>query len=326
LINTQQIIEYLSEHISDPVPKFIMQKEIFKEPATSPSYINAYNQMKQSKWYHELADEQWDDGSWGRYHSQDSKSVNKQKFVTTESALRRALELSLSKDDPIIAKCIRLMERYVRGEETWRDNIEKHHDGGKSHLRSRPFVTAAFLNLFDPENPVVKTKLDAFVKTLKIALSKGYFDEEAWEEENRNYRGPCLNGWNAFPLMILQNANCMDDSLQRQYLEYIWHRKGGIYYLTNFPISDKRKVEDRSFYSWLSALGYLSGFSLFGEFMKDDALPHLINEVNRLIHEDVILPPPEPAGYSIRYAESWRDKNARKNDLILRITRIIVKC
>jgi hypothetical protein len=45
LINTQQIIEYLSEHISDPVPKFIMQKEIFKEPATSPSYINAYNQM-----------------------------------------------------------------------------------------------------------------------------------------------------------------------------------------------------------------------------------------------------------------------------------------
>jgi len=297
----QEIIDYLVSVATDPFPRYIMKKEILREtpPATDIEAIHA------SKWYRELADEQWDDGSWGRYHSQDSKSENKQKFVTTESALRRARELSLSKDDPIITKCIRLMERYVRGEETWRDNIEKHHDGGKSHLHSRPFVTAAFLNLFDPENPVVKPKRDVFVKTLKIALSKGYFDEEAWEEEDRNYRGPCLNGWNAFPLMILQNANCMDDSLQRQYLGYIWHRKGGIYYLTNFPISDKRKVEDRSFYSWLSTLGYLSGFSLFGEFMKDDALPHLINEVNRLLHEDVILPPPEPAGYSIRYAESW---------------------
>ncbi len=175
----QNIIDYLSENMSDPFPRYIMKKEILRE-TPSAAEIEA---IHASKWYCELADEQWDDGSWGRYHSQDSKSVNKQKFVTTESALRRARELSLSKDDPIIATCIRLMERYVRGEETWRDNIEKHHDGGKSHLHARPFVTAAFLNLFDPENPVVKPKRDVFVKTLKVALSKGYFDEEAWEEE-----------------------------------------------------------------------------------------------------------------------------------------------
>lgn len=326
MINTKHIIEYLSKHITDPVPKFILQKEIYKEPETSPSYINAYNQMKQSKWYHDLADEQWDDGSWGRFHTQDSKVLKKQRFVTTETALRRARELSLSKDDPIIAKCIKLMERYVRGEETWTDKIEKHKDGGKSHLHSRPFITAANINLFDPENPVIKPKRDVFVKTLKIALSEGYFNEEAWEQENKNYSGSCLSGWNAYPLMILQNTNCMEDTLQRQYLEYLWHRKDGIYYLTDFPLSEKRKVEDKSFSSWLTTLGYISGFSLFPEFMKDDALPHLINEVNRLIYEDIVLPTPEPAAYSIRYAESWRDKNTRKTDMILRIARIIVKC
>jgi hypothetical protein len=326
MTNIQQIIEYLSKHISDPVPKFIMQKEIYKESAKTLSYINAYNQMKQSKWYLELSDEQWDNGSWGRFHSQDSKTVNKQKFVTTETALRRARELSLPKDDLIIAKCIKLMERYVRGEETWTDNIEKHKDGGKSHLHSRPFVTAANINLFDPENLVVKPKRDVFVKTLKIALSKGYFNEEAWEQENRSYNGPCLSGWNAYPLMILQNANCMEDALQRQYLDYIWHRKDGIYYLTDFPLSDKRNVEDKRFNSWLTTLGYLSGFSLFPEFMKDDTLPHLINEVNRLMYEDIVLPAPEPAAYSVRYAESWRDKNTRKTDMILRITRVIIKC
>ncbi|MDF2942809.1 MAG: hypothetical protein K0S01_1667 [Herbinix sp.] len=322
MINIQQIIEYLSEHISDPVPEFVMQKEINKEPVESPRYLNAYNQMKNSKWYHELAVEQWDDGSWGRFHTQDSKAVNKQKFVTTEAALRRARELSLSKDDPIIAKCIKLMERYVRCEETWTDNIEKHKDGGRSHLHSRPFLTAANINLFDPDNSVVKPMRDVFVNTLKIALSKGYFEEEAWEQENRSYRGPCLDGWNAYPLMILQNANCMEDTLQRQYLDYIWHRKGGVYYLPNFPPADKKNVEDKNFYSWLSLLESLSGFSLFSEFMYDDVLPHLLNEINHIIFDDVILTPM----YNVRYSENWRDKGTLKKDLILRIARIVVKC
>lgn len=322
MVDKQQIIEYLSEHTSDPVPHYIMQKEIFNDSVTSPAYISAYKQMQQSKWYRELADEQWEDGSWGRFHTQDTKMANKQKFVTTENALKRARGLSLSKDDPVIAKCIKLMERYVRGEETWPDNVEKHKDGGKGHLQARPYATAAFINLFDPDNPVVKPKRDVFVETLKIALSKGYFNEEAWEEENRNYTGPCLNGWNEFPLMILQNTNCMDDSLQRQYLEYIWHRKDGIYYLANFPPSEKKSLEDKSFYSWLTTLEYLSGFSLFSEFMKDDALPHLLNETDRLINKDVTI----PASYNERYAESWHDKSYRKTDIMLRIIRVIVKC
>lgn len=322
MIDIQQITDYLSEHVTDPVQKYIFQSEILKNSVTNPDYINTYDIMRQSKWYRELADEQWEDGSWGRFHSQDSKALVKQKFVTTEDALKRARQLSLSKDDPVIEKCIKLMERYVCGEETWRDNIEKHKDGGKSHLHSRPYLTAAWINLFNPENPVVKPKRDVFLNTLKIALSKGYFDEEAWEEENRNYRGPCLNGWNVFPLMILQNSDCMDDTLQRKYLNYLWNRKDGLYYLSNFPLTDKHSLEDKSFYIWLYTLEYFTGFSLFSEFMKEDVLPHLLNEVYRLINEDVII----PASYNLRYAESWRDRKKRKTDIILRIARIISRC
>lgn len=326
MINIQHIIKYLEEHITDPVPKFIMQSDIYKAPTTSPDYIEAYNQMKQSKWYRELADEQWEDGSWGRFHSMDSKVSAKQRFATTEIALRRARELSLTKEDAIIAKCIKLMEQYVNGEKTWTDKIEQHHDGGKSHLRARLYITAANINLFDPDNPVVKSKQDDVVRTLKIALSKGYFDEVAWEQENRTYNGPCFSGWNAYPLMLLYNAYSLEDEIQRQYLDYIWHRKEGIYYLTGFPISDKIHLEDKRFHLWLTALGYLSDFSLFSEFMRGDILPHLINEVNRLMYNEVVLPAPETAKSGIRYAESWRDKNARIIDLILRITRILVKC
>jgi len=150
MIDFQQIIEYLCERVFDPVPAFIMQKEILKTPAASPGYVNANEQMRQSKWYRELAGEQWDDGSWGRFHSMDSKATVKQRFATTEDALKRARQLSLTKDDPVVAKCIALMERYVRGEETWRDNIEKHKDGGKSHLR------APFEGTFSKQNKRVR--------------------------------------------------------------------------------------------------------------------------------------------------------------------------
>jgi len=223
----------------------------------------------------------------------DSSLARKQKFVTTEAALRRAHDLGLTKDDPIVAKCIALMERYIRGEETWRDYVEKHYDGSKGHLHSRPYLTAAQLNLFDPENLVVKTKRNVFVRTLEIAFAKGFFDEKAWEQENREYRGPCLNGWNAYPLMIMQNCSCMPDELQRQYLGYIWNKNGGIYYISNFAPAEKQCIEDRRFTAWLSSLEILSRFSLFPEFMAD-AFRHLINEINCLIADEVRLPAAPP--------------------------------
>ena len=52
--------------------------------------------------------------------------------------------------------------------------------------------------------------------------------------------------------------------------------------------------------------------------MKDEALPHLLNEVDR---GDVVL-----CHANGRYADSWHDKNKRKIDIILRITRTLVKC
>ncbi len=315
----QDMTEYLLDNTSDPFPRYILKRDILNDPI-SDSELDA---IHASKWYRQLADEQWADGSWGRFHSMDSKSAHKLKFVTTESALRRAHELGLTKDDPMVAKCMALMERYVQGTETWRDTIEKHHDGGKSHLHCRPYLTAAQINLFDPENPVVKPRRDVFVRTLEIALAKGSFDEKAWEQENRAYRGPCLNGWNAYPLMIMQNCDCLTDELQRSYLAYIWNKQEGIYYISDFAPAEKRHLEDKKFTMWLSALEILSGFSLFPELMADTGA-YLVSEANRLIADDVQLPAANPIfGH---YSESWRDKDARKNDMILRILRVLVKC
>ena len=77
----------------------------------------------------------------------------------------------------MIAKCIKIMERYIRGDETWTDYIEKHKDNGKGHLFCRPFMSAANINLFEPENPVIKPLRDVVVETIKTAFANDVFDE-----------------------------------------------------------------------------------------------------------------------------------------------------
>jgi len=314
----QPIIDYLASVVADPFPRYIFKKEILLEMPT----VADIEVIHASKWYKQLADEQWDDGSWGRFHSQDSKATKKQKFVTTENALGRARQLSLTKDDPVIEKCIKKMERYVSGEETWTDNIEMHKDKGKGHLFCRPYMTAAVINTFDSNNPLIKPLRDNALESIVKAFATGFFDENVWAEDVREYRVPSIAGTGMYGIMLLQNSNCMDDTLQRQYIDYIWNGKSGIYYVSSMPPADKRHLEDKRFFEWFSSLELLSGFSLFPEFMKDGILLHLINEVGRLMTEEISISP----SYNVRYCESWRDKSACKKDMILRILRVLVKC
>ncbi|GHU38336.1 hypothetical protein FACS1894105_12120 [Clostridia bacterium] len=315
----QPVIDYLQTTATDPFPRYILKNEILRESITD-SDITA---IHSSKWYKQLAYEQWEDGSWGRFHTQDTKSPIKQKFVVTKIALRRAHELGLTKDDTMIARCIKIMERYISGEETWTDNIEKHHDNGKSHMRSRLFLTAANINLFDHDNPVIKPLREIVINTLKVAFASGNFDQEAWAREDLSYRGPCIREFTAYPFMLLRNSDCLDDELQSLYLSYIWNKEDGIYYVSNLPPAQIQYAEDKKFDMWIRTLELLSGFSLFPEFMRDEVLGHLLGEANRIMNGDVVLPSAHPIfGH---YAESWRDKTARKNDMLLRILRVLVK-
>ena len=309
MIELQHVADYLSNAVTDPFQRYILKKEIYREEPTAFDTKAIHS----SKWYNKLINEQWEDGSWGRFHSMDSKITAKQKFVTTEAALRRARDLRLTKDDPMIAKAVRYMERIVTGKETWRDHVEKHHDNGKSHLHSRAFLTAANLCLFDSKNPLLKTPCNTCVKQLENSFASGGYHDEIWQKANFEYSGICM-----------RNADCISETLQRQYLSYIWNRDKGIYYISNSPVSKKLCLEDKGFTAWLSALEVLSGFTLFPEFMEADIYSHLLSEIARLMNEEVRLPPSHPImGH---YAENWRDKNARKNDMLLRILSVLVKC
>ena len=375
MITIQQITEYLSEHISDPVPKYIFIKEILKAPSSSPDYIDAHNRMTQSKWYRDLVDDQMEDGSWGPFRGGGLYGVKakKHRFPGTQSALYRARELGLTKEDPCVAKSIRLMERDIK---------EKSRDYPMSTLASN-------INMFDPENPLIQSHKNKFIELLRAAFIKGFFDNVAWygyEESRSLYWNSAANAMN---LMLMRETSGMEEMLQRQYLKYVWgpwgtlvsekpfitqqeideinltvedvtlrnnainalmnKRRNEFYKRKYFniqspyppegfvymygPPAKKQCLENKYFPEWLSCLELMSGYSLFGEFMKDDIYPFLLSEAGRLITGDVVLPKPasghvKNCGLETngRYADSWRDINKRKTDMVLRIARILVKC
>lgn len=310
----QDVIDYLSANLFDPFPRYILRKEILQE---TPSDFER-EAIKTSKWYKQLALEQWENGSWGRFHTQDTKATIKQKFATTEQALRRARELSLDKSDPVIQKVIQLIEQYIRGEEVWLDAKEKHY-GFEIAFKT---LVAANLSLFDPQNPLLRIKREVCVQNLSKSFAKGVLDEAIWESENRKSNEILLKVWMVYPIWLLQNNEFLSEDLQRRFLSWLWNRKGGIYYINNIPPSDIRSLEDKKFTQWFSGLENICDFSLFPEFMNMEIARHLLHEIHRLMTEDVNLPPVTPI--TGHYSEKWANGNARKNDLILRILRILI--
>jgi hypothetical protein len=316
LEHLQDVTDYLNENMPDPVPKYILKKEIIHNSSNE----SENNKLRESKWYKQLATEQWENGSWGRFHTQDTKSQLKQKFTTTEAALRRARELSLGENDEMIYKAIQLMERYIQGQEEWLDTNE-HHYGFQVAFRT---LVAANLSLFDSKHPLVQTKKEICAYHLSKAFKNGSLDEDIWEEENRKNNKILLKPYTVYIIWLLQNNNFLDKAKERDFLEYIWHRKDGIYYCTNSPSSDIEFLESKNFLTWLSGLENLCDFSLFPEFMRMGTSIHLLNEIYRLMYNDVSLPKTSPIfGH---YSETWSNKIFRKNDMILRILRLLMKC
>lgn len=319
MITTETITDYLSERVIAPIPRFILIKEILKLPCGSDTYKNSYEELKESKWYLQLKKEQWPDGSWGRFHTQDTKAEVKQIFPTTEAALQRIRELSLERQDPVLAACIHRMECYLDGSDQWTDRIEKH----PGFVIALNTIVASNLSLFIPDHPLINERRRICAENMTKAFHNGVLVEEIWSAENKRSNEILLEAYMVHTARLLQNNPFLDEGIQRKYLQYIWNRKEGIYYISNSAPAASFSLESRKFNQWLSSMEALSSFSLFPEFMEQNTQQQLLQEAERLMNQEIELPPTHPV-YG-HYSDSWRDKDNRRYDLLLRILRLLMK-
>lgn len=157
----------------DDIPKYIYNRDILKKSIISEEMIELKKRILSSVHVKKILLEQWDDGSWGRFHSMNTSSKDP---YTTEKALRRLLHLGLDKTDEPIIKAVQYMESYLKGEFELRDYVEKKHDWT---LLTHLFV-ATWLLRIDSKNILALQIADKWAQVIEHAFEDGCFNQAAY--------------------------------------------------------------------------------------------------------------------------------------------------
>lgn len=314
------IKQYLDENIIDSLPRYIYLREIEKRKESDSICRRTFEQVKESKWYRQLEDGMLEDGSYGRFHTMDTKDKTKRVFKTTEEAIRRMKDMGLPTYDKLIEKVCNIMSKYISGEENWSDTLENHY-GFEIALNS---MVGANMALLCNSSEVAQR----YKKLCAFYLEKSYHDSDlfmidVWNEKNHDNYDFLLKPWTIHILWLLYNNPYVSELTLHKFMTYLWNREEGIYYLYNYPIAKCVDVEDRHFLKWIYALEHVSGVSIFANLASDEVHEHLIKQVLKIIHKEAEVPKSGPVfGH---YHESWRKDDLCCCDMVLRIARIISK-
>jgi len=161
------------EYNLDDIPRYLLMRDIIGIDKSNDEMIKLKDKILQHEWVTKIIQQQWEDGSWGRFHSMNTSSNSK---YTTEGALRRLLILGLDKDDEPIKKAIVYMERYLKKEIDLRDYKEKKHDWT---LLTRLFVIT-WLRVIDRENVLANCEARKWADVVSRAFSDGFFNEKEY--------------------------------------------------------------------------------------------------------------------------------------------------
>ncbi|MCE5260284.1 MAG: hypothetical protein LLG44_14680 [Chloroflexi bacterium] len=257
------IAQTLLSFAPQPVPRYLLLRNVLRLPAGDPQLATARAALDGIPAVRALAAAQLADGSWGRFHTQDTKA--KSLFPTSEYAIERALALGLDKRSPILARAQGYIEGHLRGEIVWRDRVEKHDDP-----RLWPFfiafISAARLAQLGTSNPLLH-KFTTFMRALlEAAFPAGVYNPQAEREAQQALSGiPTRTHWallaNVYGVLLLGAAGPLPTELERAWLEYLIHKPGGIFYISGRGvIAEPPALQDPAFSGWLRAVELLSCF------------------------------------------------------------------
>ena len=152
------------------IVRFRLLRDVLHLSPPSSELGHLMTGLTQHPWTRQLSQEQQPDGSWGRFHSMDSRI--KARFPTSEVAIRRALALGLDKDNPILARVAGYMQRVLEGAATWPDRVEKS-EGWPICVET---ITAATLAEVDPAQPASLSTWKYWVEIAERSFPAGKYD------------------------------------------------------------------------------------------------------------------------------------------------------
>lgn len=301
----------------DPIPKYLIMRDLLKIKIDSRELKDAKNEVLKTKWVNDIIKLQWDDGSWGRFHSMSTLSKMQ---ITTERALRRLLILGLDKADRSIYKALTYMKKYLNRDIDLRDRKEKKHDWD---LLTRLFVATWILKI-DPSNRQAKEIAENWAKVITHAFSGNEYNhrayKEAYNEIHKPEKGKVIWGFQNFYLVAIL-PGVLSSDIESKFLDYIMNSEKGIYYIYDENLRITPKVfSSRQASRYIYTFELLSNYSLSKSKSKD-----FINWVNENNLEDGFWDMGKIVKDNMQYplSDSWRKVINRKIDSTIRIQRVL---
>ena len=299
----------------DPVVKHILIKNFLKEKNNEYLY--------QSKCYRQLKEEQNSNGSWGRFHSENTK-INSI-FRTTEKAIDRCISIGIGKNDPILKKAKNYMERLLKKEEKIQDWSEKN-DRWETGVE---MFIAGTLSLVDPENPILDDIFKKWLQITQIAFKSGQYQHGDDKQAHKVINGiSCeiqylaLNNKYAISILAGRSKEIQAD-LRKKLIKWIWNKEKGIGYLRDFQLCSFHKVDDKYIVdTWFNAIDIISNFKTWKVVCKD-FIDYLINrktnnslwDFGKRATQNIIFP----------LSENWKKKKNRIFDYSTKVLLLLDK-
>lgn len=241
----------------DPIPKYRLMREVLRLPSNDLAMVEASTVVASSKWVMMLQAAQLADGSWGRFHSQDTKV--KTVFRTTEEAIDRAVSLGLGAEQGVLKRVKRYIEKVLQGEARITDRDEKN----PAWPLAIKFILAGRLSQIDSSNSAIEPYWLYLKDVATQAFASGNYrleDEAAAYMRLSGIRWPEGFLESQHALWIL-SARPLPSQLEYKLMAWIWNKPDGIRYLR----ARLSEFQPRLIAYWLRSMNILTRFSCWRE-------------------------------------------------------------
>ena len=208
-----------------------LYREVLGLEETAPPLIRAKEALYAEPGVQQLTREQWSDGGWGRLHSRDSGA--KQKIITTEMGVARALALGLTADHPVLQKAAVRLKAILSGEAVPRDRAERN----RRWPVGVQLFAAATLAMIQPAALDVDGPFTLWVDLAQRAFSSGAYDPEAEDLAHQALTGaPVRDSYltlnNRYTLTLLSaRPEALPPGLEAKLVRWLWSLPQGMKYL-----------------------------------------------------------------------------------------------
>lgn len=275
-------------------------------------------EYKYGKWAKEIVCSQHDNGSWGQFHS--LKSTGPFKY-TTEMALRRLWILGYTKEDLPVQNALQYMKGCLETGEI-PDPREKSHNWDAFVA----LIVSTWIRMFESGYEPANRIAEQWKRVMNKTFAGERYDHEAYlkaqqvEFHEKPRGGRFVDFVSFYPVALL--AGCLEQDIERKYIDYILHHKEGMYYIYDKPLDQPPEwgTKAASWYLW--AMELLLRYETAGEqlgYVREWLLENQLEDgrwdLSQKANDKILLP----------YSDSWRKAETRISDCTERVRRAIEK-